>query len=193
MKSERWKRYERTFEILKTIAGGTILVSSLVAPNLAQLLPAFFSELRTGKRRPFPADVSRTLLRLKRQGMIRLERTQGGYALRLTPDGQSLHDRIFLSTYSIRRPKRWDGKWRVVVFDVKEKRKVTRDMVRERLKHLGFVRLQYSVWIHPFECEEAIELLKTSARVRHDVHYLLVSRMAQDQRLRSHFELPAQT
>lgn len=190
MNRERWKRFEQTFSVLRAIAAGIIVVSSLAAPNLLQVLPVLFPEEFSRKKRPTPADVSKMLLRLKRRGLISLKKTGNGFALRLTPTGQELHDRLFLKSYKIPRPRRWDGKWRVVIFDIHEERRTVRDLIRQRLGHLGFIRLQDSVWIHPYECEEAIEILKTANRVRHDVHFLLVSRLAQDSWLRRHFGLP---
>lgn len=122
--------------------------------------------------------------------MITLVETRGGYALRLTELGEA-----YLSQYELRgllhkKPPRWDGKWRVVIFDVREERKLIREAVRRQLCSWGFHYLQDSVWIYPFECEEAVELLKTAYRVRHDVYYLVVSRMAYDHRLRRLFGLP---
>lgn len=40
----------------------------------------------------------------------------------------------------------WDGKWRIVVFDIPEKKRVVRDILRGRLKLWGFTNWQKSVW-----------------------------------------------
>ncbi len=72
--------------------------------------------------------------------------------LRVTPQGLDRLKRDFplakWSNYS------WDGKWRMVIFDVEEKQRQGRDMVRSKLKELGFGMLQRSVWISPFKIEE---------------------------------------
>lgn len=47
--------------------------------------------------------------------------------------------------------KKWDGKWRVVVFDIKEMNRYLRDRLRDKLKELGFGMLQESVWITPHD------------------------------------------
>lgn len=41
----------------------------------------------------------------------------------------------------------WDGKWRVVIFDIPENKRVIRDLFRRRLKEWGFKNWQKSVWI----------------------------------------------
>ena len=46
----------------------------------------------------------------------------------------------------------WDGKWRIVTYDIPEQFAVLRRKVRTVLKRAGFVQLQQSLWIYPHEC-----------------------------------------
>lgn len=66
----------------------------------------------------------------------------------------------------IKRPKKWDGKWRVVVFDVPEDCKRKRDVLRSKLRTLGFYRIQMSVYVYPFECSEAIRGISSRLNIR---------------------------
>ncbi|MBI4008672.1 transcriptional regulator PaaX, partial [Candidatus Roizmanbacteria bacterium] len=43
--------------------------------------------------------------------------------------------------------EKWDGKWRIVIFDIPEVNKRIRQVLRETLKVLEFWPLQKSVWI----------------------------------------------
>src|SRR3990167_2124094 len=43
--------------------------------------------------------------------------------------------------------KHWDGKWRVVIFDIPEEKRIIRNLFRRNLKKWGFKHLQKSVWI----------------------------------------------
>jgi phenylacetic acid degradation operon negative regulatory protein len=43
--------------------------------------------------------------------------------------------------------KEWDGKYRLVFFDIPEKNRAVRDLLRSKLKELGFVGWQKSVWV----------------------------------------------
>jgi len=47
--------------------------------------------------------------------------------------------------------KRWDRKWRLVIFDIEEAARGIRDLFRIKLKELGFAQLQKSVWITPHD------------------------------------------
>lgn len=41
----------------------------------------------------------------------------------------------------------WDGKWRIVSFDIPEEKRIVRNLLRRNLKKWGFKHLQKSVWI----------------------------------------------
>lgn len=58
-------------------------------------------------------------------------------------------------------PEHWDGRWRIVIWDVPEVLKVQRNIFRRRIKDYGFVKVQKSVYIFPFECEQDIIFLAT--------------------------------
>ena len=49
----------------------------------------------------------------------------------------------------VRKKKRWDGRWRMVVFDVPERRRFVRFRLRSVMREIGFVRLQNSAWVYP--------------------------------------------
>lgn len=57
------------------------------------------------------------------------------------------------------KKQKWDGKWRMVSFDMPEKFKRGRDALRQKLKKIGFYELQKSVFIVPYDCKEEIGLL----------------------------------
>lgn len=48
------------------------------------------------------------------------------------------------------KPKKWNRKWHIVVFDIPENKRRIRNILRKKLKALGFGMLQASVWISPY-------------------------------------------
>lgn len=86
------------------------------------------------------------------------ENPDGSYTVILTEKG-----RFKALTYHFQKMKieagKWDGKWRLVVFDIPEKLKKGRDALREKLKKLGFYELQKSVFVFPYECKNEIEFI----------------------------------
>lgn len=53
--------------------------------------------------------------------------------------------------------KNWDGKWRVVIFDIPEQKRVIRNLFRRNLKRWGFKKLQKSVWASKQDCFKELE------------------------------------
>jgi CRISPR-associated endonuclease Cas2 len=109
--------------------------------------------------------------------------------MHLTTRGEALYRRLLLAHATLPRPRRWDAQWRVVVFDIREDRKLTREAVRKDLRRLGFLRLQDSVWVYPHDCSEAIELLRRVYRLEDEIFMLHVSRMDGDALLRRRFDI----
>ena len=170
------------------VAGGLTSVAR-AAPKVVGLLK---QEYLDAILPPDPRQrLHETASRLKRKGFVAFEMKDGRKQMRITERGMREIARIRLGTYSIRQPRRWDGKWRMVMFDINEHRRVDRAKIRNILVSLGLYRLQDSVWVHPFDCEEVIALIKTEFRLGENLLYVIADAIDYDRRLRDHFDLPA--
>jgi len=69
--------------------------------------------------------------------------------LRLTSTGSEKITRDFPMLSLAKKP--WDGRWRIVIFDIAEVDKNTRELLRDKLRQLGLGMLQESVWITPHD------------------------------------------
>ncbi|MBI2635388.1 MAG: CRISPR-associated endonuclease Cas2 [Parcubacteria group bacterium] len=87
------------------------------------------------------------------------ERQDGSISMLLNENGKKAALHYKLDEISINKPANWDHKWRIVLFDVPEKKKKLREALRERLKQLGFIEFQKSVFIHPYECKNEIDFI----------------------------------
>jgi len=67
--------------------------------------------------------------------------------------------------------KKWDGKFRILVFDVPEKLRRGRNALRWKIKRLGFHELQKSVFVIPYECKQEIEFVADYFELNKYVHY----------------------
>ncbi len=109
--------------------------------------------------------------------------------------------RITLTTLGIRRLNqlkferlridkiRWDGKWRLLMFDIPEKLRGLRHTFRRKLKQLGFYHFQRSVFILPYECKKEIDLLTDYLQITPFVHLLTADRFLGDKQLIGKFNL----
>lgn len=89
----------------------------------------------------------------------------------------------------IKTPAHWDGKWRIVLFDVPEKIKGSREIIRFYLKNLGFYEFQKSVFIHPFDCQNEIEYIIENFQLRKFVRFIAADFIDNELHLKKHFKL----
>lgn len=102
------------------------------------------------------------LWQLEKQGYIRRHKESKNSLIKLTKIGKEKAIQYALKEWQIKKPKKWDKKWRVIIFDIPNEKKVLRDIVRRRLKYWGFHQLQKSVFVYPFDCQKEISALKNA-------------------------------
>lgn len=85
--------------------------------------------------------------------------------------------------------KEWDGKWRILFFDIPEKNRMKREVLRKKLKELGFQRYQLSAWISPYDFTDEIQLLINHLDIAPYVHYLISVAISGEDQLKEMFDL----
>ena len=188
---KRAKRVRLENIIFGALAVAGVAAVAAAAPNTLQLLKYADSDWMI-KRDP-RRRLRETLSRMKRKGLIAFELRNGRNFPRLTAAGLAEARRLSLGMYAIKIPLRWDKKWRVVIFDIPEKKKHMRDHVRRLVAGLGFYRLQDSVWAYPYDCEDVIALLKLNLKIGSELLYMIVDAIEYDRPLRVYFDLPPET
>jgi DNA-binding transcriptional regulator PaaX len=133
--------------------------------------------------------INRAVHRLRERKLIKMIRAQNGWRYELTEKGQIALIKYEIKQKPVPKQKHWDKKWRIVIFDVREKRKMHRNAIRGLLISLGFKLLNKSVWIFPYPCDDIVELAKTAYGVRHDATYLVCNRFNGDEWLAFDFNL----
>jgi DNA-binding transcriptional regulator PaaX len=119
--------------------------------------------------------ISSTFKKLLDQGCINIRYENGQIYISLTEKGKKMAGWMQIDSLKIKRPKKWDGKWRIVIFDISQLKKSYREAFRGKLKELGFIQLQKSVWVHAFDCKDEIELLRDFFGLSHKELRLIVS------------------
>ena len=104
--------------------------------------------------------ITNAFYNLRSQNLIEIKDDGKQIYISLTEKGRKKAGYMQIDALDIKKPKVWDKKWRIVIFDISELKRVYREAFRGKLKELGFYQLQKSVWIHPFDCRAEIELLR---------------------------------
>ncbi|MBI4132017.1 MAG: CRISPR-associated endonuclease Cas2 [Candidatus Sungbacteria bacterium] len=148
-----------TKAILLIIAAGTITAAALMAPNTLQIFRPFIRSTRRSSSDERDR-IRRALARLRARRLVSVEWKGDEALLRITAGGRHTLRRIEFEALMIARPTRWDGKWRIVAFDIPEKQVKARQALRWKLEQLGFLRMQRSVFVYPYPCRDEIDFLK---------------------------------
>ena len=161
----------------------------VMAPNAVRLLK--YVEKVVGPSPRLKRRVSQKYSELVSQGIFRRIATQDGSRIELTEKGIKIAEE--LSQREEVRPvqqKKWDQKWRIIMFDVWERRRRVRDELRETLKEIGFVKVQDSAWAYPYPCEKLLVFLRTHLKLGLGILYVVADEIEYDEKLRQHFKLP---
>ena len=117
------------------------------------------------------------------------EDKDGSVKIVLTKEGQKKALKFKLDEMKIKKPVKWDGEWRIVIFDIPEKFKKAREALRMKLKELGFLELQKSVLVLPYECEDEINFIVEIFLIRPFVRFIRAKSFTNEEQLKIKFVL----
>jgi len=173
-------------DILQCLAVGGLIIIAANSPYFVHHLMASRRKFQRYKRKKF----SDTFSRLKREGLVEVRMRGGQVYISLTKKGKAKAGWMQIDSLRIKKPKKWDGKWWLVIFDISQLKKQHREAFRGKLKGLGFYPLQKSVWAYPFPCQVEIELLRDFFGLsKKEVQLVLTEKIEEDKELRRHFKL----
>lgn len=182
---KRKKKQDIQNAVLAAVAVTGFVAFAALAGNALQLLKYLPNEQYNLKFRAKNAAG-----RLVMKGYARWEEMDGKKYLRITDAGRKAIAFEQAKVALKNQKKKWDGRWRMVVFDVPEKRRKVRWRLCATMREVGFARLQDSVWVYPYDCEDFIALLKTELKVGKDVLYAIADTIEHDRGIREYFHLP---
>jgi hypothetical protein len=115
------------------------------------------------------------------------ENSDGSVSIVLTEEGKERALQYKIDEIEIKIPKQWDNKWRIVFFDIPEKRRAARDALRRKLKEIGFYEMQKSVFVHPFYCKDEVDFLIEFFDIRPFVRYAEVINITNEAQFKIQF------
>lgn len=188
-KSMRGKDLTKTILLGLLMAGAITIAAS--SPYFALNLPKALS--KTLKRRKHlkrkQGEFNNTFYYLKRKDYLVIEKKRNQIYISLTEKGKKRAGKYQIDNLRIKRPKKWDGLWRIVLFDIPDSTRIKREALRGKLKQLGFHIFQKSVWIYPYDCRKEIDLLREFFGLKPIQLALIEGKIKEDKLLRKHFNL----
>lgn len=182
-------RGEKLRRILLLLAGGAGLAMILVMPGTARLFKDFIKDNSSWKEwKKFNLGyLRRTLKKLEKQKFIEIEEKGDKAIVKITDEGRKKVLEANLDRLKIDKPLKWDGKWRLIFYDILDGKKETRDKFRKILRSLDFYPLQESVYLHAFPCGKEVEFLRHYLGIAGEVRFVLSEKIENDQLFRDYF------
>ena len=118
------------------------------------------------------------------------ENPEGTVRVELLENGRKRALQYDLNKIKIQKPAKWDGLWRVVIFDIPESKKKHRDAFSSRLRVMGMHPLQRSVFIHPTNCKNEIDFVAELYDLKPFVRFAVVKEIDIELHLKEIFKLP---
>lgn len=167
--------------ILESVMAAGVLSVALLAPNALKSLHRLGLMPKLREREYVVSSASK----LVKKGLLRFN----GRNYELTKAGEKILKLWSIHDFELKRPKKWDGKWRLIIFDIPEKKRKVRMRIPPLFTRAGLYRLQDSIWVYPHDCEDLIGLLKTEWGVGKEILYIIADEIENDKYLRTHFNL----
>jgi DNA-binding transcriptional regulator PaaX len=180
-----YRRGELSRDILRLVGAGIALSGiAFAAPNTLQLIDYFDPRGRDERNR-----IWKTIKYLEQKNRIVIERRQGRDIVTLTEHGRLILSEDAVAELAVRTPRRWDRKWRLVMFDFPARYERVRAPFRSKLQDLGFKLYQRSVFIFPYECHEEVHTVAQWYGVDDFIRYIVASEIHDTREFAKQFDL----
>ena len=190
MSKYKYYFYKSRSEIVKDILcwlaiSGAVCIAA-TSPYFGLNLLKVFKKGRKYKKK----KIYNAFYRLRKEGCIDFIKKNHQIYINLTEKGKRKAGRFQIDALKITKPKKWDKKWRLVIFDITHLQRLKRDVFRGKLKEMEFYPLQKSVWIIPYQCEDEINLLKDFLGLSDkEVRLIVAEKIGNDTFLKKIFKL----
>jgi len=192
-RNDRQYAYASAKRVLLYLGAGASIAASLLSPRfgttMAKEILREMNKNNTNWKSFNTSYLKQTLRRLEKQNVIETKIIDDNKVFCITRQGKTKLLNFALDDLKISQPKKWDGKWRVILYDIAVGRKHEQEAMRRMLKKLGFYQVQKSVYIIPYPCFDEIEYLRLYFDIRAEIKYCLVERIEDDNAYRTYFGL----
>ena len=124
--------------------------------------------------------------RMQDSKYVEIKEENGIPIIKITQKGKNR-----LLSYDLEKLKldetKWDGKWRLIIYDVQKSKRANSETFRRALLRLNLLKLQKSVYLTPFKCEDEIEYLRLLFDIGKEVQILTVGSLENESAYRRYF------
>jgi len=180
--------------LLAALALGPILVLAAAAPNIFSATKGLKKQFSAIPTKKYSKKQMQTAVNnLKQRKLIKIIKEKDGkFKVKLTNKGQKRNKNFYLNNLKIKKPKKWDRRWRILIFDIPVRPKIydqARNALREKIKKLGFQQIQKSVWVYSYECEDELLFVAELFHVQKYIEIITAEKLLHEKELKKKFAL----
>lgn len=167
-------------------SGGALTLAILTSGGIASNIPKSYRRLT---EKQLQKKIFRSVAALKRRRLVSIYEKDGQEYMILTSAGKQYTLRFRVQDMTLTPKKTWDGVWHLVMFDIPEKHGKARRALSSKIKNMGALPLQKSVFIYPYPWRDEIDFISEFFHVSSYVRYVEAKKVEGEKELKKHFNL----
>ncbi|MFH0936789.1 MAG: hypothetical protein V1808_00660 [Candidatus Daviesbacteria bacterium] len=187
----------KVVDVLIILGMSALVISSIAIPALPMTAKIIIDLYKKKKHqdelrewRHFnQARLHQMLKKLYEQKVVEVVEEKEEISIRLSEKGKTKLLKYQLENMMIEKPPKWDGKWRVIIYDIPKEKRLISEIFRRFLKKIMFLKLQKSVYLTPYPCDKQIEFLRQYYNLSKEVLYLVVQRIENEEVYKQYFDI----
>ena len=139
--------------LLKIAEIGILTIPVLSSPYFLRKVAKKYFKNKINER-------ARKIRALEKKRLIDIEELKdGSIRVVLTHLGKKIIHQYKIDELEIRKPAKWDGQWRIVVYDIPQSLRRASNAFSQKIRSMGFYQLQKSIWVYPYDCLNELDFL----------------------------------
>ena len=184
----------KTKEVLILLGAGAFLAASIIFPGLPMVAKPFINAAKEANRNKSQKEwekfnlwrLRQVVKRMQSSKLVEIKEEKSIPIIKITQKGKQKLLRYKIDEMALDESS-WDGKWRLIIYDVANTKRAHSEMFRTMLNKLKFLKLQRSVYLTPFKCEDEIEYLRLLFGIGNEVQILKVGSLENEMAYRRYF------
>jgi len=181
-------------DVLMLLGAGTFLAASIIFPGLPMVAKPFIDIAKEAEKHKRQKEwekynlwrLRQMIKRMQKSKYVEIKEENGMAQVKITEFGKKR-----LLVYDLEKIQlseaNWDGKWRLIIYDVKKAKRTNSETFRRAILKLNLLKLQKSVYLTPFKCEDEIEYLRQLFDIGTEVQILTVGKLENETAYRRYF------
>ena len=171
--------------LLKIAEIGILTVPALSSPYFLHRVVKKYFKNKINER-------VRKLRNLEKKKLIDIEELKdGSVRVVLTHLGKKIIHQYKIDELEIKKPAKWDGQWRIVIYDIPQSLKKASSAFSQKIRSMGLYQLQKSIWVYPYDCMNELEFLCVvfNLPLEDCVLYFKTNKLPKEKLIKKHFDL----